>query len=155
MPAGTYLSRLSTSALGDIHNVCVQKTSHERPWRGEYFLQCVYNAYLLQCACDFTSNKIIPAKPTYGVYISQLVRIGRICDSFKAFNAKHTELTQRLMKQGFKYDKLCRKFKEFARKHNHSIKKFHVSVHKHIKQGISVPLKLSKKLARNVTDRRN
>ena len=24
----------------------------------------------------------IPAKPTYGVYISQLIRIGRICDSF-------------------------------------------------------------------------
>ena len=44
----------------------------------------------------------IPAKPTYGVYISQLVRIGRICDNFKAFNAKHTELTHRLMKQGFK-----------------------------------------------------
>ena len=41
----------------------------------------------------------IPAKPTYGVYISQLVRI---CDSFKAFNAKHTELSHRLMKQGFK-----------------------------------------------------
>ena len=97
----------------------------------------------------------IPAKPTYGVYISQLVRIGRICDSFKAFNARHTELTHRLMKQGFKYDKLCRKFKEFARKHNHLIKKFHVSIHKHIKQGISVPLKLSKKLARNVTVRRN
>ena len=94
---------------------------------------------------------IIPAKPTYGVYISQLVRIGRICDNFKAFNAKHTELTHRLMKQGFKYDKLCRKFKEFARKHNHLIKKFHVSVHKHIKQGISVPLKLFKKLSRNVS----
>ena len=61
------------------------------------------------------------------------------CDNFKAFNAKHTELTHRLMKQGFKYDKLCRKFKEFARKHNHLIKKFHVSVHKHIKQGISFP----------------
>ena len=97
----------------------------------------------------------IPAKPTYGVYISQLVRTGRICDNFKAFNAKHTELTHRLMKQGFKYDKLCRKFKEFSRKHNHLIKKFHVNVHKHIKQGVSVPLNLSKKLARNVTVRKN
>ena len=27
----------------------------------------------------------IPSKPAYGVYISQLVRIGRICDSYKSF----------------------------------------------------------------------
>ena len=41
----------------------------------------------------------IPAKPAYGVYISQLVRIGRVCDNFKDFIAKHTELTDRLMRQ--------------------------------------------------------
>ena len=27
----------------------------------------------------------IPSKPAYGVYISQLVRIGRICDSYESF----------------------------------------------------------------------
>ena len=31
------------------------------------------------------------------VDISQLVRIGRICDNFEDFNAKHTKLTHRLM----------------------------------------------------------
>ena len=28
----------------------------------------------------------IPSKPAYGVYISQHVRIGRICDNFEQFN---------------------------------------------------------------------
>ena len=27
----------------------------------------------------------IPANPTYGVYISQLIRISRICDTFQSF----------------------------------------------------------------------
>ena len=32
----------------------------------------------------------IPTKPAYGVYISQLIRIGRICnDSFKDFTDSH------------------------------------------------------------------
>ena len=34
------------------------------------------------------------AKPTYGVYISQLVRIRRICDSFDTFSARHKLLTK-------------------------------------------------------------
>ena len=31
----------------------------------------------------------IPTKPAYGVYISQLIRIGRICDSFKDIADRH------------------------------------------------------------------
>ena len=31
----------------------------------------------------------IPSKPAYGVYISQLVRIGRICNSFVEFKDRH------------------------------------------------------------------
>ena len=31
----------------------------------------------------------IPAKPTYGVYISQLIRISRICDKFDSFVKRH------------------------------------------------------------------
>ena len=32
----------------------------------------------------------IPANSAYGVYISQLVRISRICDTFDTFCARHT-----------------------------------------------------------------
>lgn len=41
-------------------------------------------------------NSNIPSKPAYGVYISQLVRIGRTCDSYKEFFTRHHRLTCRL-----------------------------------------------------------
>ena len=40
-----------------------------------------------------------------GVYISQLIRISRICDKFANFVKRHRLLTDRLMKQGFWYIK--------------------------------------------------
>ena len=43
----------------------------------------------------------IPSKPAYGVYISQLIRIGRICEDFSAFAERNYKLTSRLIKQGF------------------------------------------------------
>ena len=48
----------------------------------------------------------IPAKPTYGVYVSQLIRISRICDNYVSFVKRHRLLTERLIKQGFWYNKL-------------------------------------------------
>ena len=59
----------------------------------------------------------IPSKPAYGVYISQLVRIGRICSNFVQFKLRHYTLTQKLMKQGFWYSGLCMAFRRFARSH--------------------------------------
>ena len=60
----------------------------------------------------------IPSRPGYGVYTSQLVRIGRICDDYKFFIfIIHHQLTCRLVKQGFLYDKLVANFKTFCRKY--------------------------------------
>ena len=56
----------------------------------------------------------IPSKPAYGVYISQLVRIGCICDDYKNFFTRHHQLTSRLVKQGFLYDKLVTSLKGFC-----------------------------------------
>ena len=44
--------------------------------------------------------------PAYGVYISQLVRIGRICDEYSKFAGRNYAITSRLVKQGFRYNKL-------------------------------------------------
>ena len=52
----------------------------------------------------------IPSKPAYG-FISQLVRIGRICDSYESFFTRHHQLTCRLVKQLFLYDKQVTSFK--------------------------------------------
>ena len=59
----------------------------------------------------------ILSKPAYGVYISQLVCIGRICSSLEHFKHRHYTLTQKLIKQGFWYSGLCMAFQRFAKYH--------------------------------------
>ena len=46
----------------------------------------------------------IPVGPSYGVYISQLVRIGRICSTYDEFIKQNMMITTRLIKQGFRYN---------------------------------------------------
>ena len=70
----------------------------------------------------------IPAKPAYGVYISQLVRIGRICERYEAFVERHRMITSRLIHQGFHYTKLCDSFKKFSRGHKSIFDRYGVSV---------------------------
>ena len=49
----------------------------------------------------------IPAKPTYGVYISQLIRICRICDNYSSFLLRHKLLTERLVGLRILFLKQC------------------------------------------------
>ena len=60
----------------------------------------------------------IPTKPAYGIYISQLVRIGRICDRYEE---RHCILTT---KQGYKYDHFCSYFKRFSGRYKDIFNKF-------------------------------
>ena len=55
----------------------------------------------------------IPAGPAYGVYISQLVRFGRICDKYEEFTKRNLLITTRLIRQGFRYTRLVFSFKKF------------------------------------------
>ena len=96
----------------------------------------------------------VPAKLTYGVYVSQLVRISRICDTFSSFLTRHRLLTERLIKQGFWHSKLCMSFKKFAKRHSVLLNKYAVSVRSHIMKGICIPLDVRGDLVRNVTIRR-
>ena len=73
----------------------------------------------------------IRSKPAYGVYISQLVRIGRICDNYKSFYTRHHLLTCRLVKQGFLYDKLVTSQK-FCGGYPEIFSKFGVSIRRHV-----------------------
>ena len=67
-----------------------------------------FNFDMVNYPYNMCSN--IPTKPTYGVYISQLIRFSRICDKFDSFVKRHRLLTHRLIKQGFWYSKLCSSF---------------------------------------------
>ena len=97
-----------------------------------------------------TSN--IPANPTYGVYISQL--ISRICDTFQSFIVlRHRLLTERLIKQGFRYSnyKLCKFFKKFVSRHNALFSKYAVSVRTHVHEEICIPLVVKHELSKHIT----
>ena len=79
----------------------------------------------------------IPTQPAYGIYISQLVRIGRICDDYDSFCKRNRAITSKLIKQGFWYFKLCLTFKKFARRHRVVFK---MSVKRHICDGVCLPV---------------
>ena len=48
----------------------------------------------------------VPRLPSYGVYISQLVRFARCCTRVSDFNSKNLQLTSKLLTQGYRYHKL-------------------------------------------------
>ena len=96
----------------------------------------------------------IPAKLAYGVYISQLVRIGCICERYEAFVKRHRMITSRLIHQGFHYTKLCDSFKKFSREHKSIFSRYGVSIKRHILDGICQPLAIIRSMSRRVTTRR-
>ena len=51
-----------------------------------------------------------PYTPSYGVYISQLIRFARVCSHVDDFNTRNKCLTAKLLKQGYRYHKLRKAF---------------------------------------------
>ena len=49
----------------------------------------------------------VPRSPSFGEYISQLIRFARVCSHVDDFNNRSTFLTSKLLKQGYPYQKLC------------------------------------------------
>ena len=56
-----------------------------------------------------------PSSTSYGVYISQLIRFARVSSYVADFNTRNKLLTQKLLKQGYRYHKLCKTFSKFYR----------------------------------------
>ena len=48
----------------------------------------------------------VPRLPSYGIYISQLVRFARCCTSVSDFHSKNLQITSKLLTQGYRYHKL-------------------------------------------------
>ena len=51
----------------------------------------------------------------HGVYVSQLIRMSRICHTYSSFVQRHRLPTKKLIKQGFWYTKLCIIFKSLPK----------------------------------------
>ena len=72
----------------------------------------------------------VPRRPSYGVYISQLIRFARASLNLTDFNNRNKYLTAKLLKQGYRYHKLRKAFSKFYRRHFELIEKYHVSLKK-------------------------
>ena len=49
---------------------------------------------------------VVPHPPSYGVYISQLIRFARACSNVDDFNSRNLFLKAKLLKQGYRYHKI-------------------------------------------------
>ena len=81
----------------------------------------------------------VPRRPSYGVYISQLIRFARVCSHVDDFNTRNKCLTAKLLKQGYRYHKLRKAFSKFYRQHYELISKFNVGLKSLLHQGLSEP----------------
>ena len=66
----------------------------------------------------------VPRRPSYGVYISQLIRFARASSHVTDFIDCNKFLTAKLLKQGYWYHKLRKAFSKFYRRHFELIEKY-------------------------------
>ena len=78
----------------------------------------------------------VPRRPSYGVYISQLIRFARASSHVTDFYNRNKFLTAKLLKHGYRYHKLRKAISKFYRRHFELIEKYHVSLKKLMQQGI-------------------
>ena len=81
----------------------------------------------------------VPRSTSYGVYISQLIRFARASSYVVDFNTRNKLLTQKLLKQGYRYHKLRKTFSKFYRRYYDLISKFQVGLKSLLRQGLWEP----------------
>ena len=78
--------------------------------------------------CQYCSCPAGRVTTSYGVYISQLIRFVRASSYITDFNTRNKLLTQKLLKQGYRYHKLRKTFSKFYRRYYYLISKFQVGL---------------------------
>ena len=81
----------------------------------------------------------VPRRASYGVYISQLIRLARVCNHVTDFNARNKSLTAKLLQQGYRYHKLRKTFSKFYRRHYELISKYNVGLKTLLSEDLSEP----------------
>ena len=83
----------------------------------------------------------VPRLPSYGIYISQLVRFARCCTSVFDFHSKNLQFTSKLLTQGYRYHKLQKTFGKFFRSYSELLSKFgEISFQEYVSKGITQPV---------------
>ena len=81
----------------------------------------------------------VPRATSYGVYISQLIRFARACSSIEDFNYRNRIITEKLLKQGYRYIKLRKTFSKFYYRNISLISKYKCNLKALLRRGISHP----------------
>ena len=81
----------------------------------------------------------VPRSTSYGVYISQLIRFARASSHVADFNTSNKLLTQKLLKQGYRYYKLRKTVSKFYRRYYYLMSKFQVGLKSLLRQRLSEP----------------
>ena len=82
----------------------------------------------------------VPHSPSYGVYISQLIRFARVCFNVDDFNNINLFLTAKLLKQGYRYHKIRKAFSKFYHRHSGLFVKHNIGLKTLLKPGILEPI---------------
>ena len=82
----------------------------------------------------------LPRSPSYGVYISQLIRFPRVCSNVDDFNNRNLFLTAKLSKQCYRYHQNRKAFSKFYHRHSELIVKYNIGLKTLLQQGISEPI---------------
>ena len=80
-----------------------------------------------------------PRFPSYGIYISQLIRFARVCSNVGDFN-RNLFLTVKLLKQGYRCHKIRKSFSKFYLRHSAIIVTYNIGLKTLLQQGISEPI---------------
>ena len=79
----------------------------------------------------------VPRLPSYGVYISLLVRYSRCCTSVLDFHSKNLQITSKLLTPGYIYHKLRKIFGKFFRSYSELLSKFgEIPFQEYVSEGI-------------------
>ena len=79
----------------------------------------------------------VPRATSYGVYISQLIRFARAWSFVQDFSDRNRVITEKLLKQGYRYDKLRKTFSKFYYRNLSLISKYKSNLKTLLRQGIS------------------
>ena len=81
----------------------------------------------------------IPEKPAYGVYASRIICFARACDEYTDFSERHKMLCETLLKQGYRYNLLCKQLRSTYSRHKTLFQKYNKSV-EDIKEEVPLPV---------------
>ena len=103
--------------------------------------QCYFNDFRFPIVNFPWLSGDVPRLPSYGIFISQLVRFARCCTSVFDFHSKNLQITSKLLTQGYRYHKLRKKFGKFLGSFSELLFKVGaISFQEYVSKGITHPV---------------